>query len=137
MHMKMTTIPSGKSPRATDVAVGAKIRETRLLRGMSQEKLATACGITFQQIQKYEHGTNRVGASRLIEISKILDVPVSHFFAGTEEGTGSMPAMDAPTRDVVLLMMATTPEVRAAIRDAIKAITSAATTLGDEIRRAA
>jgi transcriptional regulator with XRE-family HTH domain len=135
--MKMTTIPSRKSPRATDVAVGARIRETRNLRRMSQEKLAEHCGITFQQIQKYEKGTNRVGASRLLEISKVLDVPVSHFFAGAEEGTGAPPTMDAATRDVVLLMMATTPEVRAAIRDAIKAITSAATTLGDEVRRAA
>ncbi|MEO5336339.1 MAG: helix-turn-helix domain-containing protein [Magnetospirillum sp. WYHS-4] len=60
--------------------VGSRVRLRRTLLGMSQEKLGEAVGLTFQQIQKYERGANRVGASRLWEFSKILDVPVSFFF---------------------------------------------------------
>lgn len=63
-----------------DVHVGARVRQRRTLLGMSQEKLGSAVGLTFQQIQKYERGANRVGASRLFEFSKVLDVPVSYFF---------------------------------------------------------
>jgi transcriptional regulator with XRE-family HTH domain len=63
-----------------DVHVGARVRQRRTLLGMSQEKLGAAVGLTFQQIQKYERGANRVGASRLYEFSKVLDVPVSYFF---------------------------------------------------------
>ena len=63
-----------------DVHVGARVRQRRTLLGMSQEKLGAAVGLTFQQIQKYERGANRVGASRLFEFSKVLDVPVSYFF---------------------------------------------------------
>jgi transcriptional regulator with XRE-family HTH domain len=63
-----------------DVHVGMRVRQRRTLLGMSQEKLGAAVGLTFQQIQKYERGANRVGASRLFEFSKVLDVPVSYFF---------------------------------------------------------
>jgi len=63
-----------------DIHVGKRIRLRRNLLGMSQEQVGTACGLTFQQIQKYEHGTNRVGASRLFHFGKLLDVPVSYFF---------------------------------------------------------
>ena len=63
-----------------DVEIGARVRSVRVAKGLSQTDLATACGITFQQIQKYEKGTNRVGASRLQNISSILNVPVSFFF---------------------------------------------------------
>src|SRR5271170_3307766 len=63
-----------------DVHVGARMRQRRTLLGMSQEKLGTAVGLTFQQIQKYERGSNRIGSSRLFEFSKVLDVPVSYFF---------------------------------------------------------
>ena len=63
-----------------DVHVGTRLRQRRTLLGMSQTKLGTAVGLTFQQIQKYERGTNRMGSSRLFEFSKVLDVPVSHFF---------------------------------------------------------
>jgi len=75
-----------KKPDPIDVYVGSRIRLRRNLLGMSQEKLGEQLGITFQQIQKYEKGTNRVGASRLQAISEILEVPVSFFFA---EATGS------------------------------------------------
>jgi transcriptional regulator with XRE-family HTH domain len=63
-----------------DVHVGTRVRQRRTLLGMSQEKLGEAVGLTFQQIQKYERGANRIGSSRLYEFSKVLDVPVSYFF---------------------------------------------------------
>jgi transcriptional regulator with XRE-family HTH domain len=69
-----------KKPNPTDVYVGSRIRLRRTMLGMSQESLGEQLGITFQQIQKYEKGTNRVGASRLQAISTILNVPVSFFF---------------------------------------------------------
>jgi transcriptional regulator with XRE-family HTH domain len=62
------------------VHVGSRVRLRRTLLGLSQEKLGEAVGLTFQQIQKYERGANRIGASRLYEFSRILDVPVSFFF---------------------------------------------------------
>lgn len=69
-----------KKPNPTDVHVGGRIRMRRNMMGMSQEKLGESLGITFQQIQKYEKGTNRVGASRLQAISGVLSVPVAYFF---------------------------------------------------------
>jgi transcriptional regulator with XRE-family HTH domain len=63
-----------------DAYVGNRIRNCRILRGMTQEKLADNLGLTFQQIQKYEKGSNRVGASRLFEISRIFDIAVGYFF---------------------------------------------------------
>ena len=71
--------PSGK-PNPIDVHVGGRIRLRRTLLGMSQERLGDAIGLTFQQVQKYERGANRVGASRLFDLSRVLDVPVSFFF---------------------------------------------------------
>lgn len=65
---------------AVDVHVGARMRQRRSLLGMSQTKVADAVGLTFQQIQKYERGSNRIGSSRLFEFAKVLDVPVSYFF---------------------------------------------------------
>jgi len=69
-----------KVPNSIDVHVGSRIRFRRTLMGLSQEKLGDSLGITFQQIQKYEKGTNRVGASRLQNIASILHVPISFFF---------------------------------------------------------
>ncbi len=71
-----------KIPNPIDIHVGARVRMRRILAGMSQEKLGDALGITFQQIQKYEKGANRIGASRLQEASKVLCVPVNFFFEG-------------------------------------------------------
>ncbi len=71
--------PTG-TPRPVDIHVGSRVRLRRTLLGMSQEKLGDAVKLTFQQIQKYERGANRIGASRLHELSRILDVPVSFFF---------------------------------------------------------
>ncbi|MBM3555675.1 MAG: helix-turn-helix domain-containing protein [Alphaproteobacteria bacterium] len=67
-------------PKAVDAHVGQRVRLRRTLLGMSQEKLGEAIGLTFQQIQKYERGANRIGASRLYQFCQVLDVPVSFFF---------------------------------------------------------
>ncbi len=67
-------------PNPIDVHVGRRLRLRRTLLGMSQEKLGEAIGLTFQQIQKYERGSNRIGASRLFDLSRVLDVPVGFFF---------------------------------------------------------
>lgn len=69
-----------KEPQPVDVYVGGRIKERRGRLGMSQQKLAEAIGLSFQQVQKYERGTNRVGSSRLFEISFVLRVPVTYFF---------------------------------------------------------
>ncbi len=81
-------IVNKKKPNPIDIHVGSRIRLRRTMLGMSQEKLGESLGITFQQIQKYEKGTNRVGASRLQNISSILNVPVSFFF---EDAPGDVP----------------------------------------------
>lgn len=75
-----------RKPNPIDVHVGSRVRLRRTMMGMSQEKLGSALGITFQQIQKYEKGTNRIGASRLQHISRILNTPISFFF---EDAPGS------------------------------------------------
>ena len=67
-------------PNPVDVHVGSRIRLRRTLLGMSQEKLGKAIGLTFQQVQKYERGTNRVGSGRLYQLAKVLSVPISFFF---------------------------------------------------------
>lgn len=69
-----------KQPSSVDAHVGSRVRLRRMLIGMSQEKLGEMLGLTFQQVQKYEKGANRIGASRLFDISSILGVPVSYFF---------------------------------------------------------
>jgi transcriptional regulator with XRE-family HTH domain len=75
-----------KTPDTRDVDVGRRVRALRLEKGMSQTDLGAELGITFQQIQKYEKGTNRIGAGRLQRISEVLEVPVSVFFS---DGTGA------------------------------------------------
>lgn len=67
-------------PSPMDIHVGARIRLRRTMLGMSQERLGDALGLTFQQVQKYERGVNRVGASRLFDVSRALDVPISFFY---------------------------------------------------------
>src|SRR5260221_2276033 len=71
-----------KTPNPTDKHVGSRVRMRRMMLSMSQEKLGGALGLTSQQVQKYEKGTNRIGASRLQQISQILQVPVAFFFEG-------------------------------------------------------
>src|SRR5665213_3309630 len=71
-----------RSPNPVDLHVGGRIRMRRKVLGVSQEKLAEALGLTFQQVQKYERGSNRVSASKLYEIARFLNSPVSYFFEG-------------------------------------------------------
>lgn len=77
------------SPNPVDIHVGTRLKQRRVLLGISQEKLAEAIGITFQQIQKYERGANRISASRLFQFSKLLNVPVSYFFEKFSESGGT------------------------------------------------
>lgn len=82
------------TPDPVDKHVGQRLRVRRSLLGMSQEKLADAIGLTFQQIQKYERGTNRISAGRLFQFSKVLDVPISFFYehANSEYTQGNAPS---------------------------------------------
>jgi transcriptional regulator with XRE-family HTH domain len=137
--------PSGK-PNPIDAHVGARVRLRRTLLGMSQEKLGEAIGLTFQQVQKYERGANRVGASRLFDLSRVLDVPISFFFddmsddtsaqsprmmvAGlVEETTASMEADPMTKRETLELVRAyyriTDAQVRKRIFELAKALANA------------
>lgn len=69
-------------PNPVDIYVGAKVKSRRLILGLSQEELAKAIGLTFQQVQKYERGTNRISVSRLVDICKVLKVQIDYFFDG-------------------------------------------------------
>jgi transcriptional regulator with XRE-family HTH domain len=81
---------STKAPNPVDRYVGSRVRMRRIMLGMSQEKLGEALGLTFQQVQKYEKGTNRVGASRIQQISEILQIPISFLFEGGPTGAASV-----------------------------------------------
>jgi transcriptional regulator with XRE-family HTH domain len=76
------------TPKPVDLHVGRRLRLRRSLIGMSQERLAELLGITYQQVQKYERGANRIGSSRLHEIARVLDVPVAWFFEGVDRRPG-------------------------------------------------
>src|SRR5215469_8862995 len=78
----MTEAPDTHLPNPVDLHVGARIRMRRRMQSVSQEKLAEALGLTFQQVQKYERGANRVSASKLYEIAATLKAPVAYFFEG-------------------------------------------------------
>src|SRR5215813_14570866 len=99
------TIGRKGGPNPTDQHVGSRVRMRRLMLAMSQEKLAAALGLTFQQVQKYEKGANRIGAGRLQHLSQILQVPVPFFFEGAPAPAGVRPAApgtaEAPFPDYV------------------------------------
>ncbi len=91
---------TAKAPNPVDKYVGSRVRMRRIMLGMSQEKLGDSLGLTFQQVQKYEKGTNRIGASRLQQIAEILQVPVSFLFEGGPAGPvaeGGMSEAPSPT----------------------------------------
>ena len=88
------TPPHKRSPNPIDQYVGARIRMRRIMLGMSQERLGDAIGLTFQQIQKYEKGTNRIGASRLQQVGIVLNVPVEFFFEGAPLHNGTISSND-------------------------------------------
>lgn len=130
------------SPDPVDIHVGARVRLRRTLLGMSQEKLGNALGLTFQQVQKYERGANRIGSSRLFQLSKILDVPVSFFFDemttdttkkadGMAEGNKQVFEVDKLSRRETLELVRayykiTDPSVRKKIFEMVKAVGSSA-----------
>jgi transcriptional regulator with XRE-family HTH domain len=97
-----------KAPNPVDKHVGSRVRMRRMMLSMSQEKLGDALGLTFQQVQKYEKGTNRIGASRLQQIALILQVPVSFFFEGAPHVGGHHGGMsEAPSPAYVSDFLAT------------------------------
>lgn len=99
-----------KAPNPVDKHVGSRVRMRRMMLSMSQEKLGDALGLTFQQVQKYEKGTNRIGASRLQQISNILQVPVAFFFEGAPDTpVGGFPEgmKEAPSATYVSDFLAT------------------------------
>jgi transcriptional regulator with XRE-family HTH domain len=101
-----------KAPNPIDKHVGSRVRMRRMMLSMSQEKLGGALGLTFQQVQKYEKGTNRIGASRLQQISHILQVPVAFFFEGAptyhpQSGDGAEGMGEAPSPSYVSDFLAT------------------------------
>jgi len=101
-------IPAGRPgvPNPIDIHVGRRIRERRIILGMSQQKLGDSLGLTFQQVQKYERGTNRVGASRLWDLANVLDVPLVFFYENMpSDVSGNSPRLRAGVTG------AATPEV--------------------------
>ena len=126
-----------KTPYPVDRHVGSRVRMRRMMLSMSQEKLGDGLGLTFQQVQKYEKGTNRIGASRLQQISHILQVPVAFFFEGAPHVHGQSEGMkEAPSPAYVADFLATSeglaltkafmrikePKVRRRIVDLVKQI---------------
>ena len=106
-----------EAPDPVDISVGGRLRQRRTLLGMSQEKLGRAVGLTFQQIQKYERGVNRIGASRLLQLSRVLGVPIAYFFEDVpapKSGRAAPPtATAAPPDDDPLSRRETMELVRA------------------------
>lgn len=127
---------TAKAPNPVDKYVGSRVRMRRIMLGMSQEKLGEALDLTFQQIQKYEKGTNRIGASRLQQIADILQVPVSFLFEGgptasahNHNGNGASPAYVADflaTSEGLALTRAFTrisdPKLRRSVVDLVEQI---------------
>jgi transcriptional regulator with XRE-family HTH domain len=120
-----------KSPNAGDRHVGRRIRMRRTVLSMSQERLGELLGITFQQIQKYEKGTNRIGTGRLINIAEALNVPIVYFFEGyanvaSEENAGGDLSQMMTTREGLALARAfaqmTDPSIRQSFVDMAEAI---------------
>lgn len=88
-------------PDPVDVHVGVRIRTRRLLLGMNQETLASALGLTFQQVQKYEGGANRVSASRLAQMAEVLGVPVTYFFTDLDSPDGAADGEEVEIRELM------------------------------------
>jgi transcriptional regulator with XRE-family HTH domain len=92
-HVASATAPApgAKTPHDVDLHVGRRIRARRKALGVTQEQLADSLGLTFQQVQKYERGANRVSASKLFQIAEALETPINHFFAGLDQGGHAEP----------------------------------------------
>jgi transcriptional regulator with XRE-family HTH domain len=99
-----------RAPTPVDKHVGSRVRMRRMMLGMSQEELGDALGLKFQQVQKYERGTNRMGASRLHNISRILQVPVPFFFEGAPHLTGQPEGIGAAPSPAYVSDFLATPD---------------------------
>ena len=91
------TAPSPRGPTQIDKHVGARLRLRRSTMDMSQSELGKELGVTFQQVQKYERGTNRIGASRLFNVARVLGVPIQFFFEGLKESGSPTSGKSADT----------------------------------------
>jgi transcriptional regulator with XRE-family HTH domain len=99
---RMPPMSALKTPNPVDIHVGSRVRLRRMMLAISQEKLAKALGLSFQQVQKYEKGANRIGASRLEQISRFLQVPVAFFFEGASD-TSAVATSEEDTRSLALM----------------------------------
>jgi len=118
-----------KKANPIDAQVGNRVRIRRMLIGMSQEKLGDLLGLTFQQVQKYEKGVNRIGAGRLFEIARILGVPIDFFYDGvaSAEGAAAPPVMEFVSSGEGLqlslaFMKIRDPKVRKRVLDLVKSL---------------
>ena len=116
-------------PHPVDVHVGRRARERRTLEGMSQTAVAERLGLTFQQLQKYEKGANRISASRLYELAQIFDVPVAYFYEGMKAGKGA-PDETLTNRETLELVKAYYAISDPAVRDSIRKLAQAAAKFG-------
>jgi len=142
---------SAKVPNPIDAYVGSRVRTRRLMLGMSQERLAEQIGVTFQQVQKYEKGTNRIGASRLQAIAGVLAVPVAFFFQQDNsqplntDGLGAINGLEdlsdfLTSKEGLSLnkafMKINDPSIRQSVLTLIKSLASASDALPDHLPRA-
>ncbi|MGY5779777.1 helix-turn-helix domain-containing protein [Rhizobium sp. LEGMi135b] len=142
---------SAKVPNPIDAYVGSRVRTRRLMLGMSQERLAEQIGVTFQQVQKYEKGTNRIGASRLQAIAGVLAVPVAFFFQQDNsqplntDGLGAINGLEdlsdfLTSKEGLSLnkafMKINDPSVRQSVLTLIKSLANASDVLPDHLPRA-
>lgn len=105
-------------PHPTDKLVGTRIRQCRWLKGLTQTQLGEAVGCKFQQIQKYETGANRVSASRLWDITRALDEPITYFFEGEDwPEAAAPPTIDRKTGEILQILLALPEAKRQAILD--------------------
>lgn len=118
---------SSEAEQAVDSHVGERVRLRRTLMGLSQEKLAERLGLTFQQVQKYERGANRISASKLWRLSEVLEVPVSFFFDGLREGEPAAPEnhLSREVLEHVRRYTAIPESERKSIRELTKAVAAA------------
>lgn len=133
-------------PDPVDIHVGGRIRTRRLLLGMNQETLANALGLTFQQVQKYEGGANRVSASRLAQVAEVLGVQVAYFFDDLESATDAMATDELDVREFMQRPEAielirwyyaiTNPDVRQQFLEMVKAVAQSPSRAGSDKRAA-
>ncbi|MBS0281264.1 MAG: helix-turn-helix transcriptional regulator, partial [Proteobacteria bacterium] len=121
-----------KKANPIDAQVGNRVRIRRMLIGMSQEKLGDLLGLTFQQVQKYEKGVNRIGAGRLFEIARILGVPIDFFYDGVASSADTLASAAPPVMEFVssgeglqlslAFMKIKDPKVRKRVLDLVKSL---------------